>query len=312
MKRQQDSRETEMDKPGAKRQRQIPPDSLDSSLDNQRHGQCTNGNSPSEETSNDSSSPSEETSNDRIHAPTRFDIMLGRGRPTQNHPGNQHMREVVDRYRARYDTAERETKRPIVEEVMDEIKRDGGRFLRRKEDEKAGDGDEEDFWVEVNFPVAFEKVSHAFRSKRRTTSQTPDPSVDANQPVARLPAPVSAMSAPAHSMESNHQALMNSIAGSIGPALTQRQALQMRALSTLQDLSLHFASKPLGLMSQDPLSNLRIGVPGMDRLVASDAVLRGLLLESEIRNSLLQGTQNTSHLQFPNFQLPSTRPRPPV
>jgi hypothetical protein len=292
-----------MDKPGAKRQRQIPPDSLDSSLDNQRHGQCTNGNSPSEETSNDSSSPSEETSNDRIHAPTRFDIMLGRGRPTQNHPGNQHMREVVDRYRARYDTAERETKRPIVEEVMDEIKRDGGRFLRRKEDKKAGEGDEEDFWVEVNFPVAFEKVSHAFRSKRRTTSQTPELGVDANQPVGRLPAPVSAMSAPVpRSIESNYQALlMNSIVGSLGPTIIQPQALQNRASSTLQDLSLQFATEPLGLMSQNPLSNLRIGVPGMDRLVANDAVLRGLLLESELRKSLSQRTQNTSHLQGPNF-----------
>lgn len=95
----------------------------------------------------------------RVVLPADVDILLGRGKPFQNHPGNQRMLGLVDKYRDRYQEAERKEKHDIVEEVMGIICGSGGRFLRRV--------DYENYWVEVNHSIAYRKVGHAFRSKAR-------------------------------------------------------------------------------------------------------------------------------------------------
>ncbi|KAL3940412.1 MAG: hypothetical protein SGBAC_005044 [Bacillariaceae sp.] len=95
----------------------------------------------------------------RVVLPADVDILLGRGKPFQNHPGNQRMLSLVDKYRDRYQTAERKEKHDIVEEVMGLISGSGGRFLRRV--------DYENYWVAVTHAVAYRKVGHAFRSKAR-------------------------------------------------------------------------------------------------------------------------------------------------
>ena len=100
-------------------------------------------------------------SQEKIENPTDHDVLLGRGKPFQNHPGNRKMLGLVDQYRERYQRAERKEKHDIVEEVMELISSNGGRFLRHV--------DYENQWVEVSHPISYRKVGHAFRSKARKT-----------------------------------------------------------------------------------------------------------------------------------------------
>ena len=66
-----------------------------------------------------------------ISKPGKNDVILGRGKPFQNWPGNQFMLSLCDCYRQRYHAAERAQKNSIIEEVKDIIKGRGGRFLRK-------------------------------------------------------------------------------------------------------------------------------------------------------------------------------------
>ena len=100
-----------------------------------------------------------ETSPPKIENPSDADVLLGRGKPYQNHPGNRHMLGLVDKFRDQYQRAERKEKHTIVEEVLSVIEAKGGRFLQR--------ADYDNQWVEVNKAISYRKVGHAFRSKAR-------------------------------------------------------------------------------------------------------------------------------------------------
>ncbi|CAJ1952278.1 unnamed protein product [Cylindrotheca closterium] len=115
-----------------------------------------------------------------VMVPADVDILLGRGKPFQNHPGNQRMLTLVDKYRDRYQVAERKEKHDIVEEVMGLISGSGGRFLRRV--------DYENYWVEVAHAVAYRKVGHAFRSKARKTDSSSKPAPEMTRQRVEAPA----------------------------------------------------------------------------------------------------------------------------
>ena len=97
--------------------------------------------------------------------PVSKDILFGRGKPFQNHPGNRKLIMLVDKYKDQYIKSERDKKRPIVEEIIAILTQDGARFLKRYKDDSTSP-----FWVEASKEVAFDKVSHAFRSRGRTKS----------------------------------------------------------------------------------------------------------------------------------------------
>jgi len=99
-----------------------------------------------------------------IKTPNAYDVLLGRGKPFQNHDGNQSMLRIVDMYRKRYHESERAFKHEIIEEVLDIIKSRGGRFLERIDDF------EKSFWNQVPHRMAYRKVGHAFRSIARRIS----------------------------------------------------------------------------------------------------------------------------------------------
>mmetsp|Transcript_8785 Transcript_8785/g.21449 ORF Transcript_8785/g.21449 Transcript_8785/m.21449 type:complete len:416 (+) Transcript_8785:168-1415(+) len=99
-----------------------------------------------------------------IKTPNVHDVLLGRGKPFQNHDGNQSMLRIVDMYRKRYHESERAFKHEIIEEVLDIIKSKGGRFLERIDDF------EKSFWNQVPHRMAYRKVGHAFRSNARRIS----------------------------------------------------------------------------------------------------------------------------------------------
>jgi hypothetical protein len=113
----------------------------------------------------------------RILRPKPNDILLGRGKPIQDHSGNIRLRKLVDFHRARYLKARREVKSIIAEEIVQSIKdvekgdgENASRFLRRFEEE---------YWIEVSDDIARDKVSHALRSKTRKSDVLP--SADSRQ-----------------------------------------------------------------------------------------------------------------------------------
>lgn len=100
----------------------------------------------------------------QIMNPLASDILLGRGRPYQEHQGNARFLRVIILYRDQYSRArKREDKASIADEILTLLKmdkNDPGRFLRRLENGEEG-------WVEVNDSIARDKVCHALRAKRR-------------------------------------------------------------------------------------------------------------------------------------------------
>lgn len=100
-----------------------------------------------------------------IDHPTRFDILLGRGRPYQDFPGNIRLSQVVEMRMAQYETKHKSEKTTIAIDIVHTIKGMGGRFLKRvsNDDEAAADSS----WEEVDFAVAHKKVSSSFRTRKR-------------------------------------------------------------------------------------------------------------------------------------------------
>jgi hypothetical protein len=98
-----------------------------------------------------------------ILSPMKFDVLLGRGRPNQEFPGNVRLAVIIDIHRRQYQSAKRGGKTGTCEEIVSLIKNSGGRFLKRQEGSHHS-------WVEVSDSVAVEKVSHGFRTKTKRNS----------------------------------------------------------------------------------------------------------------------------------------------
>jgi hypothetical protein len=104
----------------------------------------------------------DKTVSNRILEPTLRDVLCGRGRPFQNHPGNLRFREIVNRHKKAYLSSPRCNKLDIANDVVDEIKKksekdEAVRFLKRSKDYSC--------WLEVSDDIAREKACHALRSK---------------------------------------------------------------------------------------------------------------------------------------------------
>jgi hypothetical protein len=84
------------------------------------------------------------------------DVLFGRGKIVE-HPGNVRFRQLVDYYTDKYEISGKMEKTCIAEIVIQMVKENSGRFLKR---DNAGD------WVEVDHATARNKVAHAFRNRR--------------------------------------------------------------------------------------------------------------------------------------------------
>jgi hypothetical protein len=94
--------------------------------------------------------------------PTDSDVIFGRGKGIQIHPGNVRLRKLIDSTRPKYEGAKLSEKTSIADQLVQHIKGSGGSFLKK------GDGDG---WIEVADETAREKISHAFRDSRRKVKQ---------------------------------------------------------------------------------------------------------------------------------------------
>lgn len=98
----------------------------------------------------------------KIGAPSRLDILFGKGLPCQIHPGNVKLRGLVAERHKSYEKAVKGEKREIAQDILQTIQRNSGLFLRP-------DGD--DSWVCVEDDVARQKVSNLFRTLRLKISK---------------------------------------------------------------------------------------------------------------------------------------------
>jgi hypothetical protein len=81
--------------------------------------------------SSPSSPPPDDDDNERVMTRcTEKDVLLGRGKRVSEWPGNIHFRQVVNRYREEYATAERANKVKIAAAVIAAVQNVGGRFVR--------------------------------------------------------------------------------------------------------------------------------------------------------------------------------------
>jgi hypothetical protein len=107
--------------------------------------------------------------------PTASDILLGRGKSSQNHPGNIRFRQLIESKRPEYERAKVLEKTLIAERIVQSIRDLSGRFLRQTGN----------YWEEVDFDTARDKVAHAFRDNRRKQKQQQENSITkfASKPV---------------------------------------------------------------------------------------------------------------------------------
>eukprot|EP00980_Cylindrotheca_fusiformis_P005720 scaffold1192_cov58-Cylindrotheca_fusiformis.AAC.14 len=86
------------------------------------------------------------------------DVLLGRGRGFQDHPGNIRFRNALQEYRHAYDTAPKWQKRRIAVELRRMLAVDGVRFLEQVDGTK---------WVESDVKAVEAKIGQLFRSARK-------------------------------------------------------------------------------------------------------------------------------------------------
>ena len=90
--------------------------------------------------------------------PFSQDVLLGKGTPFQNHPGNKRLRQLIADHIKHYDKSQRGEKKDIALEIIGDIRQSGGLFLKQ-------DGSK---WTRVNDNVARLKVTAAFRTYRQS------------------------------------------------------------------------------------------------------------------------------------------------
>ena len=90
--------------------------------------------------------------------PTDNDVLLGRGKRIQTHPGNIRFRDWMHEHRAEYDNAYKFKRRRVALELKDRYAQRGVRFLKQT-------GNDE--WTLAKDDETEEKVKQLFRSFRR-------------------------------------------------------------------------------------------------------------------------------------------------
>jgi hypothetical protein len=90
-----------------------------------------------------------------IDVPSHSDILLGRGRVFQDHPGSVKLRSWVTTYVDEFKTASKQDKALIKTRIVESMKGSGARFLKRRSD---------GWWEEVSEDAALEKVGASFRT----------------------------------------------------------------------------------------------------------------------------------------------------
>lgn len=90
------------------------------------------------------------------------DVLLGRGRLVQNHPGNVLFRDFLDERRDEYEVLSRNDKRKARIKHTRELLANGVRFMRQTDS---------GLWVVCDFDEVVEKVAQFYRTRRRSVKR---------------------------------------------------------------------------------------------------------------------------------------------
>ena len=90
--------------------------------------------------------------------PKSRDVLLGRGKPMRNHPGNTRFRNMLENHADEYNKAPKFVKSLIAKKLVQAVVSSGSRFLKPVGPNK--------LWVLVDEKAAQDKVSQYFRSHR--------------------------------------------------------------------------------------------------------------------------------------------------
>ena len=91
----------------------------------------------------------------RIVVPSQSDVLFGRGKPFRRHVGNLHLTSLVHERMSTYLFSKEKTK--IIEDLVDKIESEGGRFLKQDGPGKP--------WLVVDHQQAKEKTAQSFRTR---------------------------------------------------------------------------------------------------------------------------------------------------
>lgn len=89
-----------------------------------------------------------------------YDVLCGRGAPTNYHSGNSFLRKLVNEYQTVYLCSKRSDKPGIAWKLLDIVTSHGGRFVRRN---KAHKGNSNFGWEQLTDKQAYEKICQALR-----------------------------------------------------------------------------------------------------------------------------------------------------
>lgn len=106
---------------------------------------------------------------DTIVQPLSSDVILGRGRHQQEHPGNLELAKLVDSKREEYSKLRKLEKTRIIREIVESFESSGGRFVERNEED--GSNSSKVQWRESSTDARREKVSQLFRTKTTRNSE---------------------------------------------------------------------------------------------------------------------------------------------
>ena len=111
-----------------------------------------------------------------VDLPSRNDVLHGKGKPVQNHPGNTHLRTLVESSSDAYQAAEDSVDKMIlIYKVLSEIKATSGRFLEK--DDVGWWRESHDVDVEQKVRMLFQRTNRKMR-RTRLAEAIPDEVVD--------------------------------------------------------------------------------------------------------------------------------------
>lgn len=109
----------------------------------------------------------DESNRPTIMQPLTSDVILGRGRHQQEHPGNLRLAQLVDSKRQEYSKLRKLEKSRIIRDIVEAFEFSGGRFVERYGGEEEGPLR----WRVSNSEARREKVSQLFRTKTTRNSE---------------------------------------------------------------------------------------------------------------------------------------------
>ena len=109
----------------------------------------------------DSRSPIASPAGIVVVEPTHKDVLLGRGKASQNHPGNVRFREILARYQEEYNNTPRYKRVDTPKEITRFLLEDGVRFLQRVDNG----------WLECDASEAEKRVKQLFRNQKKSMTK---------------------------------------------------------------------------------------------------------------------------------------------